>query len=91
MSDLDAGPTEHGPGIGVPGGVPRPRPGPGPLRHGPGQGSQGPTAGGAEPIALRSEIMALLDRIDTRSGPSTDLFESAHEVLLRALGTVDRA
>ncbi len=35
--------------------------------------------------------MALLGRIDAGPGASTELFESAHEVLLRALGTVDRA
>lgn len=35
--------------------------------------------------------MALVDRIDAEPGATTELFESAHELLLRALGTVDRA
>ncbi len=46
---------------------------------------------GADPTALRSDVLALLERIEEQPGAATELFESAHEVLLRALATVDRA
>lgn len=50
-----------------------------------------PPAPGAEPERIREEVSTLLLRIDAEPGVSTELFEAAHEVLLRALGTVDRA
>lgn len=59
-------------------------------------GPIGNAAGGAAvpamaPEQLRSEIITLLGRIDGEPGVPTEIFEAAHEMLLRALGTVDRA
>lgn len=63
---------------------------PGPPRPGPVQDHPAQSAG-VDSGRIREEISTLLMRIDAEPGVSTELFESAHEVLLRALDTVDRA
>ena len=65
---------------------PGPRPTPGPI----GADAQR-TAAETDPARLRTQVQELVDRIDAETGAPTELFESAHELLLRALGTVDRA
>lgn len=65
--------------------VARPKPGP-----------AGANAGQAPPAAvipdeIRAEITELMGRVEDGPEIPTEIFESAHNVLLRALGTVDRA
>lgn len=86
------------------GSSPASAPSPGPPKPGPRQdvGTAAEELSGAHSSALvadtelfRGEIEGILAAIEAgdvgQPGGAADLFESAHEVLLRALGTVDRA